>query len=293
MRAKDFYSFFENIPYTVMDETYISESDRRMKWRIVNDLRMVIPGDIICYRPAGNAAGGAAFTEDDRKDLNFLLRCVRTAQLWRSQDRKSEWGNLVTTNVARDPRIKSWAELVKKKLNDVGIKTVKDVYLQIDEINNKLREKNYTLLKRDTLRLMKECAETTCKNTGHIVFVSGPAVAMGNDIYRVRVVHSTSAGCPDKDGRITQGVEEYYRRFKLTKKNGKPYWTRPMKKVKNPIIEKLQSSTDTEATGDETNDDEEDDEDDPDDEVVIEMEKPVDELAGQGEVEVIAARMCF
>ena len=55
----------------------------------------------------------------------------------------------------------------------------------------------------------------------------------------------------------------------------------------------MQSSNDTEATGDETNDDDTDEEDDSQDLVVVEDTKPVDELAGLGEVEVIAARMCF
>jgi hypothetical protein len=44
MRAKDFFGFFQTIPYTVMDREEIPESDKRMKWRIVPDLRMVIPG---------------------------------------------------------------------------------------------------------------------------------------------------------------------------------------------------------------------------------------------------------
>ena len=47
MRAKDFYRFFETVPYNVTDKKLTvenTEKDKRMKWRIVRDLRMVIPG---------------------------------------------------------------------------------------------------------------------------------------------------------------------------------------------------------------------------------------------------------
>jgi hypothetical protein len=78
MRAKDFYRFFETIPYTVIDHKDLpEETDKLMKWRIVPDLRMVIPGDIIVYRPKGNSAGGAAFTKNDRSDLKHLFKVRR------------------------------------------------------------------------------------------------------------------------------------------------------------------------------------------------------------------------
>ena len=75
MRAKDFYRFFETVPCTVIDHKDLpQETDKLMKWRIVPDLRMVIPGDIIVYRPKGNSAGGAAFTKNDRSDLKHLFK---------------------------------------------------------------------------------------------------------------------------------------------------------------------------------------------------------------------------
>lgn len=46
MRAKDFFGFFNGVPYTVMDTEEITESDKQMRWRRVPDLRMVIPGDM-------------------------------------------------------------------------------------------------------------------------------------------------------------------------------------------------------------------------------------------------------
>jgi hypothetical protein len=75
MRAKDFYRFFETIQYMVTDTQDLpEETNKLLKWRIVPDLRMVIPGDIIVYRPKGNSAGGAAFTEYDRSDLKHLFK---------------------------------------------------------------------------------------------------------------------------------------------------------------------------------------------------------------------------
>ena len=44
MRAKDFYRFFDTVPYSVTDQELIQEDDNRMKWRLVRDLRLVIPG---------------------------------------------------------------------------------------------------------------------------------------------------------------------------------------------------------------------------------------------------------
>jgi hypothetical protein len=35
MRAKDFYRFFETIPYTVTEKGEMPESDKRMQWRLV------------------------------------------------------------------------------------------------------------------------------------------------------------------------------------------------------------------------------------------------------------------
>jgi hypothetical protein len=44
MRAKDFYHFFETVPYNVTDKDVLREKDKRMQWRLIRDLRMVIPG---------------------------------------------------------------------------------------------------------------------------------------------------------------------------------------------------------------------------------------------------------
>ncbi|KAL3919722.1 MAG: hypothetical protein SGILL_003611, partial [Bacillariaceae sp.] len=197
MRAKDFYGFFETIPFTVMDTQTLNPEARLMKWRIVKDLRSVIPGDVICYRPRGNAAGGAAFTTNDRKDLKHLLHAVRTAQLfWRLRST----GSLVTRNLAKDPTVLQWVATVKEKLLLIGINTVRELYKNVDTVNAKLEACGHAIFHQGTLRLMKECCETTAQNTGHIVFASGRAIHMGNNEYRIRVVHSTKYGKLDENG---------------------------------------------------------------------------------------------
>ena len=288
MRAKDFYRFFETSPYTVLDKEDIVESDRRMKWRLVPDLRMVIPGDIIVWRAKGNAAGGAAFTTNDRKDLKHLLKAVRTAQLWHEEE--GEWKNLVTRNVSKDPSVRPWVEAVKAQLASIGITKVKQLRANFDSINEKLEEQGVEPLSPEILALMKECAETTALNTGHIVFAAGPAVEKEENVYRIRVVHSTKYGMKDHKGEVTEGVQEYFRRFKLVEGPNGSRWTREMKKV--PLAAVIDD-------GDEL-DDESDDED-PDDEdnggadsgTEAEPEEPGDEMAGQGEVEVLTARIGF
>lgn len=301
MRAKDFYDFFSTIPFTVMDTQPIPEKSRLMKWRVVPDLRYVIPGDIIVYRPRGMAAGGAAFTTTDKQDLNHLLKAVRTAQLW--HELRSS-GALVTMNVARDPRVKPWVKAVKEKLAKVDVCTVRDVHKKIAHVNEELLKLNLIPLKPQTIEMMKQCCETKASNTGHIVFAAGPAQYVGDDEYRIRVVHSTKFGKKDKDGNVTTGVQEYFRRFTLVEEpDGTKYWTRGKKVVQ----EVIPSDTDDEDENpnddmeeDRRTEDEEEDSsqkvtnpnsgDDSSQEATIEQH---DEVAGLPQVEVIAARMCF
>lgn len=286
MRAKDFYRFFETVPYSVTDQQEVVETDKQMHWRLVRDLRMVIPGDIIVYRPKGNGAGGAAFTTNDRSDLKHLLKAVKTAQLWHNEE--GEWKNLVTRNVGQDASVKPWIETVKAKLAKIEIHSVKDLKAKFDSINELLQEKGEAVLSDETLKLMKECSETTALNTGHIVFASGPAELKGDNEYRIRVVHSTKFGKKDRKGNTTEGVQEYYRRFRLVQgPDGEDKWTREMRKA--PVEEDLDD-------GD--SDDDDLDDDDPSDTESIPGEKECeegagDELAGAVDVEVLAARMCF
>lgn len=293
MRAKDFFGFFQTIPFTVMDKEEISNADQRMKWRIVNDLRMVIPGDIIVYRPRGNAAGGAAFTENDRQDLPHLLKATKMAQIWTEQVGSDP---LHTRNVARDPTLKQWVQAVTTKLQAIGITTVKALKANLDSINDMLQENDFIPLKQDTLILMKECLNSTALNTGHIVFAAGPAVHKGDNQYRVPVVHSTKYGKVDDNGERTSGVEEHYRRFTMVQaEDGKISWTRAMKRAK-PKEEDVVASTSEEEDEEEDNprdDMEEDDENQTDGIVEEQPEECVVEDTGPLQAEVMAVRMCF
>jgi hypothetical protein len=284
MRAKDFFGFFQACPYSVLDGTQIPETDKRMKWRLVPDLRMVIPGDVIVYRPRGSAAGGAAYTTNDRKDLSHLLKAIKTAQLWHTEQR----GTDEPRNFAKDARVKPWVTDVKNKLQSIGIHTVKDLRATLSTLNGKLAAAGYSKLYQDTIDQMQACIETTAMNTGHIVFCSGPAVAKENDEYRIRVVHSTKYGAPDANGNATTGIEEHYRRFRLVKPDsGREYWTREMKKA--PPVE----GVDSDDEDDNPNDDMDDDEDESGDGLDEAPDVLGDDLAGQVQVDVLAARMCF
>jgi hypothetical protein len=351
MRAKDFYGFFSTIPYTVMDPTEIPESDRRMKWRIVPDLRMVIPGDVIVYRPQGNAAGGAAFTRNDRKDLPRLLKAVKAAQLFREM--KQEWEHMgggsgtnktPPRNVAKDSAVQPWVDAVSHKLQLVGITTVRELRQNLDRLNALLTAAQCIPLSDDTIALMRECAATTALNTGHIVFAAGIACHKGNNSYRIRVVHSTKFGKKDENGVVTEGVQEHYRRFQLVQDpvTGREFWTRQSREgaVAAAIVEQPQQPVVVNVSSDRNNPSSlngngaisDDDIDNPnddmeDDEVAVstaidvdttqssvevdnqtltlsasladestladEIASPTDELSGQSEIVVLAARMCF
>ena len=316
MRAKDFFDFFSTIPFTVMDPNPIPEKIRVMKWRVVPDLRHVTPGDIICYRPRGSAAGGSAFTSYDRKDLRNLLKAVRTAQLWHEN---RDTGALVTKNVARDGRVLPWVQEVKEKLACIDIFTHNDLYNSLSTVNSKLRKLGKKTFKPRTLHLIRECCETRSNNTGHIVFASGPAKYVGDNEYRVRVIQSTKYGKKDADGKFIKGVQEYYRRFTLVEEDdGTTYWTRDKMRLATKKLVGEPAHEDEVDDEDENRDDEVEDDRPPEDEDDDATSNPNSGEVSSGQadvngggsdrtfqsrievkvtrashIEVIAARMCF
>jgi hypothetical protein len=282
MRAKDFFRFFQTVPYSVLDEGEIPENQQKMKWRILRDLRLVIPGDVICYRPKGNAAGDAAFTTNDREDMKHMLKAVKTAELWHEEE--GEWKSLVTRNLAKDPSVKEWVQCTRQKLETIGIKTVRDFRANANSINDLLEEKGESPLAESTLQLMKECSTTTALNTGHIVFASGPAVPVGDNEYRIPVIHSTKHGKLDEDGNVTEGIQEHFRRFTMVEgPDGSISWTREMKQ--SPVVDDLDNDDEDDPFDDMNPDD--------DDEGATDSAESGDDLEGQLDVEVLAARMCF
>jgi len=397
MRAKDFYTYFQSLSRTVMDVMSPAAAHEECRqWRRIDDLRMVIPGDVICYRPRGRAAGGAAFTTNDRKDLIHLLRAIKTAQLWHDAASAAQSAGLPppARNFAKDPTVKEWVAETKRNLNTVGIRTIKDLYLGLSDVNELLEQAGLPPLGDEALlQLVRECSETTAQNTyvvsgdklamaivrlhsiqaidgltlilfhlannktenatttatccnmpikrthpifvgvgaadsGHIVFCSGPAVDKGDGEYRIRVVHSTKYGRKDERGIVTQGVQEYFRRFTRVEERHpdtgdvvRTYWTRepsnqaeplactvkpPLPTVATPDLLPVSTSEASDSAAaavvvvgtvsdDDADDDPNDDmEEDPDEVTVGEpVEDEPDELSGQALVEVIAARMCF
>jgi hypothetical protein len=213
------------------------------------------------------------------------------AQLWRNETKESSTG-LVTRNVGRDPNIKVFVDDYEKRMNDIGIETCTDLRAKQDKINELLEAKGLSSIHDDTLQLMKECSLTTAANTGHIVFVAGPADLRGDKEYRIPVVHSTSLGKADENGNPTEGVQEYFREFTLVDGPDGVKWTRAMNKVAAlpEDIKTIDDKGDINDNKDIEHGDPEDEDDGPRDDG---PESAADELSGLVDVEVLAARMCF
>ena len=143
---------------------------------------------------------------------------------------------------------------------------------------------------------MKECLESTTANTGHLVFAAGPAVQVDDDIFRVRVVHSTSQGKKDKTGKAIVGVQEGCKRFSIThKSNGEVCFTVEAKGSKS-VLPSVEIEGDVvHDVADDRMEDIGAEQDESADASVEEEEEEVlgDDLSGHTDVQVIAARMCF
>ncbi|KAI2507541.1 hypothetical protein MHU86_6834 [Fragilaria crotonensis] len=244
MRAKDFFNFFKSITHSVGEPdcdvdvatvdgastTIIAEGvgvgdERLQSWRRVDDLRMLLPGDIIVYRREGMAAGGAAFTLDDLKDLLTLLKAVRTAQVYEEYD--DETGeDLVDYNVAKDEAIEEWAMTLKDKLssNDAfgitDLAALRTLAAEVPSFWSDLKEymDSENCYENDTVDRMYEALYASEGNTGHIMFAAGLAEIVGKtadkEEYRVAVFHSTGFGRKYKGtNKRRRGVERSYRRF--------------------------------------------------------------------------------
>jgi hypothetical protein len=193
-------------------------------WRRVDDLRMLLPGDVVVYRREGKAAGGAAFTNADVKDLLTLLKAVRTAQIY--DDYNEETGeDLVDANVAKDSNVADWATTVLWKLalpetfaiHDLdGLKRIASERPTFwTDLKEYLDSENYD---DDTADRMYEALYMTEGNTGHIMFAAGPAelvhATADKEEYRVPIFHSTGFGkkyAGTKKRR--KGVERSFKRF--------------------------------------------------------------------------------
>ena len=234
MRAKDFFNFFRSIAHSVAETdglvvdtaTTSVEGDEPLKsWRRVDDLRMLLPGDVIVYRREGKAAGGAAFTNGDLKDLLTLLKAVRTAQLYEEYD--DETGeDLVDYNVAKDDAVAEWAVTLKNKLSSketfgiMDLDGLKTVAAEVPSFWSDLKDymDSENCYENDTVDRMYEALYASEGNTGHIMFAAGLAELSGatadKEEYRVPVLHSTGFGKKYKGTKKRRrGVERSYRRF--------------------------------------------------------------------------------
>ena len=244
MRAKDFFTYFERLEYTVKDVLRANPAEEegegeddplmtRLKWCLVDDLRSVVAGDIIVYRAKGGAAGGSVFTKKDC--LRKALTAVKTAELYDTID--EETGDQhVDINVSKLPEVTEWVEDVMQILATVGIEEIDmlrgDNGGDNDEDNDDNLQVAISILEKEeklsenTVSLLQEVLRSTNGNTGHIMFAAGPAEETAGSaeeskshIWRVPVYHSTGVGPKSK-----RGIKRAYKRFEWSPKYER--WTR-------------------------------------------------------------------
>jgi hypothetical protein len=228
MRAKDFYSFFMSLPYSVTDRV-VDKSKPHANWRRVDDLRLVLPGDIIVYCVQGRAAGGVDFVV--KNNVQDILWCVKTAQVYRHEMEKQTTLNddhgqrpLVTRNLA-EKEVREWAEhMTQVLLTDYGIETRDQLEAAVlpNLPNNNMEQQPQpphlsNLLDSDTMELIRLALQSKQGNTGHIVFVAGKADPVTTSTsttttntagseWRIPVYHSTGIGSKP-------GVQAGFKRF--------------------------------------------------------------------------------
>jgi hypothetical protein len=269
MRAKDFYTWISSLPMltTKMLEGLNQKKSKNDEnkndydannhhsslsttsfWRRVHDLRYVLPGDILAYRRAGNAVGGAAFTTADSYDLKTLLRAVRMAQLYKKKMKENDTlSNSVfpcTKNFARDTSLDGWINSFIEILeNHFGITNV--THLNERSMDGRLPNQTpfWTDLRKhlddsfdtDTIELLQEAVSATEVNTGHVVFVAGSAkLIRTTDIgeeYRIPIFHSTERGRKNNQGG---GVERNFRR--VIRIHDTNQWIRPKSRNKSDLV---------------------------------------------------------
>ena len=197
MRAKDFFTFFDYLPSTTSDLKVGTAT-----WRRVDDLRQILPGDILCYRVQGRAAGKSVFTTKKDQKAKEIFTSLKTAQYYEEVDENE---GLVTRNLAQDAYVKQWVSEVCSILESLNI-------TDYDSIMDNLEMVKEILAKRgesdDTLELLEEVMESQHKNTGHIMICAGPSEPNRSNPneWRVPVYHSTKS-------KIKPGVQRGYKRI--------------------------------------------------------------------------------
>ena len=209
MRAKDFFTFFERLTCTVTDLTTSTTY-----WRRVDDLRRLLPGDIIAYRILGRAAGGAAFTSKEDNNIKEILSALKAAQLYEEVE---EVEGFVSRDLTRDAAVKEWVADICGTLEPMGIVDYYSLKESMDKVKQLLEQRGES---ENTLELLDEVMDSNQSNTGHIMVCAGPAEPNATNPYefRVPVFHSTNS-------RVKPGVQRGYKRIVATSKDYK-VWQR-------------------------------------------------------------------
>ena len=212
MRAKDFFTFFEHLPslsaVAGSDLNDMRTSDS-LCWSRVDDLRMILPGDIIAYRHKGQAAGGAAFLETT--SLHSLFKSLKVKHIY--DEVKEKEGRLVHRNIALDEGVEEWTESLVQSLTSIGIESLDALKGRLEDncVNNRMRSQNVDMA------VLREALHSKAHDTGHVMFAAGRAENVENtNQWRIPVYHSTSSG-------KYPGVQRGYKTFTRTK-HGRWLW---------------------------------------------------------------------
>jgi hypothetical protein len=210
MRAKDFFTFFERLPCTISDlgtsTTY---------WRRVDDMRRLLPGDIIAYRILGRAAGGAAFTSKEDKNTKAIFTAMKAAQLYEEVE---ESEGFVSRDLTRHAAVKEWVAEICGALEPMGIVDYNSLKENMDKVKQLLEQRGES---ENTLELLDEVMDSNQTNTGHIMVCAGPAEPNATNPleFRVPVFHSTKS-------KVKPGVQRGYKRIVATNNKDYKVWQR-------------------------------------------------------------------
>jgi hypothetical protein len=216
MRAKDFYTYFERLPCTISDlgSSTSTTTTTDWQWRRVDDMRRLLPGDIMAYRSLGRAAGGAAFTNKEDEDTQVIFTAMKAAQLYEQVD---EVEGSVSRDLTRDAAVKEWVADICGALEPIGIVDYNSLKENMDKVKELLEQRGES---ENIFELLDEVMDSNQSNTGHMMVCAGPAEPNATNPYqfRVPVFHSTQS-------KFKPGVQRGYKRIVATSKDYK-VWQR-------------------------------------------------------------------
>jgi hypothetical protein len=206
MRAKDFCYFFEHLPSLCVGKDDGS-NDRSASscWRRIDDLRTILPGDIIAYRHKGHAAAGSTFMETT--SVYNLFKALKVKQIF-DAEAKIQRDGMVHRNIAEDEAVRQWADSMVHTLAEIGIESLTSLRERIEDDD----VKNLLLCNKVEISILKEAMQSKAHDTGHVMFAAGLAEKVEENKWRVPVYQSTASSVQHR------GVQHGYRTFTLSER---------------------------------------------------------------------------